>query len=135
MTTSQPSLHAQRGVSLSGLLGLIAIIIVLFMLGAKIFPTYLEYKSAKAGIASAKKEGDVPAQIRSAFDRQADINAVTSVTGNDLMVEKVGNEVEVSFDYDKKISLMKNVDLVIRYAATTAPDGKVPERDETPVKK
>lgn len=134
MNGSKLSLHAQRGVSLSGLMGLLAILAVFAILAAKIFPTYLEFSSAREGIKFAKQGKETPREIQSAFDRHADINAITSLTGKDLKIQKIDGQQEVWFDYDKKIPLMKNVNLVIRYAATTAPSGTVPERDEPETK-
>lgn len=128
------SLSAQRGVSLSGLIVVLALIIVVAMLGMKVFPSVLQYRSAKDGIASAKRQGGTPAEMRTAFDKHADVNSITSVSAHDLIVTKVNNETELSFDYEQRIDLFKDVYLGIRYAATTDKSGVIPEKPETPVK-
>lgn len=128
-------LQRQRGVSLSGLLLVIAIIVVVALFGMKVIPTYTEFLSAKDGIAAAKATNGSTSEAKAAFFRHADVNAITSLSGNDIVVQKVNGQTEVSFDYDKVIPLFKNVHLVIRYAATTNPDGKIPDRPEAPPKK
>lgn len=135
MNGSKLSLQLQRGVSLSGLIVLLAIIAVVAIFAMKVVPTYTEYLSAKDGIAAAKATNGSVNEAKSAFYKHADINGINSLTGEDLMIEKVNGQTEVSFDYDKIVPLFKNVHLVIRYAATTKPDGQIPERDKEPKKK
>lgn len=135
MNGSKLSLQLQRGVSLSGLIMLIAIIAVAAIFAMKVIPTYTEYLSAKDGIAAAKATNGSVNDAKIAFFKHADINGITSLSGNDLVIQKLNGQTEVSFDYDKVVPLFKNVHLVIRYAATTNPDGKIPERAEDPEKK
>lgn len=135
MNGNKLPLHGQRGVSLSGLIFVIAIVVVLALFGIKVIPTYTEYLSAKDGIAAAKATNGSTSEAKAAFYRHADVNAITSVTGEDIVVQKNNGQTEVSFDYDKVVPLFKNVHLVIRYAATTNPDGKIPDRPEAPPKK
>ncbi len=128
------SLKAQRGVSLSGLLVVLALILAVAMLAMKVIPSMLEYKSIKAGILAAKAANGSPQDMRLVFDKNADINAVTTITGKDLMITKVNGETEVSFDYEQRIPLFTNVALVIHYAGTTDKAGIMPEKAETPAK-
>lgn len=127
------TLPAQRGVSLSGLIVVLALISVVALLGMKIFPSFLEYRAAKDGIVSAKRQGGTPKEMRSAFDRHADVNSITALSAHDLIVTKNNNETELSFDYEQRIDLFKNVYLGIRYAATTDKSGVIPEKPETAV--
>ena len=132
--TKQVSLKAQRGVSLSGLIVVLGVIIAVAMLALKVVPSMLEYKSIKDGIAAAKATNGTPAEMRLAFNKNADINAVTTIDGGDLMINKVNGETEVAFDYEQRIPLFSNVALVIHYAGTTDKTGVVPEKPETPIK-
>jgi hypothetical protein len=126
------SLKAQRGVSLSGLIVVFGIIIAVAMLALKVIPSVLEYKSIMAGIAAAKATNGTPQEMRQTFDKNADINAVTTIAGRDLMIGKINGENEVAFDYEQKIPLFTNVSLVIHYAGTTDKSGVIPEKAETP---
>ena len=132
--SKQHSLKAQRGVSVSGLIVVLGVIIAVAMLGLKVIPSMLEYKSIKSGIVAAKASGGTPQEIRTSFDKNADINAVTTITGKDLMINKINGETEVSFDYDQRIPLITNVTLVIHYAGTTDKSGIVPDKPEQPIK-
>ncbi|QYF92576.1 DUF4845 domain-containing protein [Massilia sp. PAMC28688] len=130
MNGSKLSLHAQRGVSLSGLLVVLAVLVVVAVLAMKVVPTYTEYLSAKDAIAAAKATNGTPSEMKGAFVRAADINNIRAIKSSDLIIEKVDGQSEVSFDYDAVVPLFTNVKLVIRYAATTAADGVVPDREE-----
>ena len=132
--SKQISLKAQRGVTVSGLIVVLGMIIAVAMLALKVVPSMLEYRSIKAGIAAAKATKGTPQEMRSAFNKNADINAVTTITSNDLMITKVNGETEVSFDYEEKIPLFTNVTLVIHYAGTTDKTGFVPDKPEQPIK-
>lgn len=131
--SKQVNLHAQRGVSLSGLIVGLGVIFALAVLGMRVFPSVLEYRSAKDGIAAAKRMGGTANEMRSAFNKHADINMITSIGGKDLIVSKNNGETELAFDYENKIGLFTDVFLVIHYAATTDPSGVIPEKPETPV--
>lgn len=132
--SKQHSLHAQRGVSVTGLIVVLGIIIGVAMLALKVIPSLLEFKSIKSGIIAAKANNGTPAEMRVTFDKNADINAVTTITGRDLMITKVNGETEVSFDYEQKIPLFTDVSLVIHYAGTTDKSGVIPEKPEQPTK-
>lgn len=115
----------QTGVSLSGLIFVLAILGVVATLAMKLFPTVSEYMAAKKGISYAKGAGSSPAEIRASFDKQADINNIRSLSGKDLEIVRVGEAWEVGFAYEKKIPLAGPASLVIDYEASTAPNGKV----------
>lgn len=131
--SKQVNLHAQRGVSLSGLIVGLGVIFALSVLGMRVFPSVMEYRSAKEGIATAKRMGGSANEMRSAFNKHADINMITTIAGKDLIVSKNNGETELAFDYEHKIGLFTDVSLVIHYAATTDPSGVIPEKPETPV--
>ena len=128
------SLRAQRGLTLTGLLFIFAICGLLAVLAMRIFPSFLEYRSAKVGIAAAKATNGTVREMREAFDRTADINAITVITGKDLILSKETGEQQVAFSYDKEIPLLDNVKLVIHYQATTDPTGVIPEKTTEPIR-
>ena len=126
----QLSLTSQRGVSLSGLIVVLGLIFMLVALGLKVIPSLLEYKASKDAIAFAKAGGGSVQEMRAAFDRNADINMIKSISGRDLIVTKTSGETEVAFDYETKIALFTDVYLGIRFAATTDKSGIIPEKPE-----
>lgn len=126
------ALQHQRGVSLSGLIFMLAILGLLAIFAMKLIPSLLEYKSAKDAIKSAKATNGTPQEIRTSFTRNANMNEVKAVTAQDLIITKDGGQTEIAFAYQKDIPLFTNVKLVIDFSATTNPNGEIPEKTETP---
>ena len=125
--TKQFSLQSQRGVSLSGLIVVIGLILVVGMFSMKVFPFFMEYRAAKAAIRVAKQAPGSGHEQRLAFNRAADINAISSLSMKDLIVYKVNGQTEIAFDYETKIPLFTNVYLGVRWVDTTDPSGVIPE--------
>ena len=117
---------SQRGISLTGLIFVLAILGVVAVFAMKVFPTFLEYKASKDAIAAAKATGGTDREMRQAFDKNADINRIEAISGSDLVISKDTGETELSFAYQKKVPLFANVSLMIDYAATTAKSGLAP---------
>jgi len=121
----------QRGVSLSGLIVVLVVLSLAALLAAKVLPAWSEYGSAKDAIVKAKSAGGSVTEMRSAFDKNAQINNVSAISGRDLVFSNEGGEKEISFAYEKRIPLAGNVSLVIDYAATTDKNGVVAAQTAT----
>lgn len=115
--------NKQRGISLTGLIVVLALIGVVGVLAMKILPTYSEYRSVNAAIAKARTAGGTPQEIRASFDRSAEVNYISSISGRDLTIERVDGELEVSFAYDKKIHLAGPASVLLEYSGSTAKAG------------
>lgn len=109
--------RGQRGITLFGLLFWAVIIGMASLVGMRIVPTSIEYFTIMKAI--NRVSGDTSAttvpQIRTAFDKQREIDAITSITGKDLAITKENDQVVVSFAYDSEIELFKPVYLLIKY--------------------
>lgn len=114
-------LQQQQGVSLVGLIFILAILIMLFMLGAKVAPVVIEYRSIRDAIFIAKKDRNTVREIQQSFDNQKISGYFEAISGSDLEITKDGNQFEVSFAYQKKIPLFGPVSLVFDFEASTAP--------------
>lgn len=112
-------MHKQSGVSLGGLLIVIVILILVAMVGLKVGPAYTEYLSVKKAIVSTATEKGGVAELRKAFDRKAQIDNISVISGNDLEITKEGNDVVVSFNYRKEVPLFWNVGLYMDFAANS----------------
>ncbi|WP_338764371.1 DUF4845 domain-containing protein [Massilia sp. METH4] len=115
----------QEGISLTGLIVLLALVGMIAVLAMRILPTYTEYRSINAAIAKARTAGDTPQEIRAAFDRSAEVNYISSISGRDLTIERVDGDIEVSFAYDKKIHLAGPASVLLEYSGSTAKGGGV----------
>jgi Tfp pilus assembly major pilin PilA len=105
----------QSGISFIGLLVVVGVLACLAVVGAQVFPTVVEYQAI---LKAAKKssEGGTVAEVRKIFDKAADIDNITSVSAKDLEVSKDGDNVVVSFAYNKEIHLFGPAFLLLKYA-------------------
>src|SRR5688572_8550450 len=94
--------NRQRGISFFTLILVLAVVLSIGLLGVKAFPTVVEYQAAVKAINKAK-EGATVVEVRNIFDRAADIDSISSITGKDLQIVKNGDQTQVSFAYDKEI--------------------------------
>ena len=119
------NLGKQQGISLTSVILVLIVVGLVAVVGIKVFPSWLEYRSIKDGIVRVKAEGGTVTEMQRAFDKFADINNVESVKGRDLIISKDGGEPEISFAYQKRIALTEKASLVIDYDGTTDPSGVV----------
>lgn len=111
----------QRGVTLIGLVVICIIIVFVAIGGLKIAPAYIEYfkvKKAVVGVAQTTSRGTV-LEVRQAFDRRAAVDDIDVITSKNLEVTKEGNELVMSFSYEKRIPLFSNISVVIDFAASS----------------
>lgn len=112
----RPFPASQRGLSLLGLLVLGVILVFGAMLALKVFPTVTEYLAVKRAVVKARADGTDPTTIRSAFDRAAAIDDITSVTGKDLQIQRTpSGGYTVAFAYEKRIPIAGPVNLLLDY--------------------
>ena len=115
--------NKQRGVSFL-LIFLIGVILALGAVGAmKIAPAYTEFIGIKKiiqAVATGEGRTGSVSEIRKAFDRRANVDNITAVSGSELEIGKEGGEIVISFAYTTKIPLFKNVSLTIDFAASTS---------------
>ncbi|SHG60599.1 DUF4845 domain-containing protein [Massilia sp. CF038] len=125
-STKPVSLQSQRGITITGLVVSLGLILFVGLFAMKVFPYVLEYRAAKNAIQSVKHSDGTPQVQRYAFDKTADINGIKSISGSDIIIYKVNGQTEAAFDYETKIDLFTNVYLGVRWMATTDPSGKMP---------
>ena len=123
--------NTQRGISLVGLIVVLAILGALFILGMKTVPAFAEYSAVKDAIKLAKEAGGTPQEMRQSFDKNADINNIDSIKGRDLVISKESGETEISFAYEKRIPLVSIASLLLDFAGTTDKSGAVAKKPET----
>lgn len=113
-------LRRQTGVTLTGLLTALIGIGLVAVVAIQVVPTYTEFQSAKRAIATARTAGNSERDIRTSFDRQAEVGYIKSLSSNDLEITNRNGVFDVSFAYQKVIPLVANVSLQMDYAASTA---------------
>jgi type II secretory pathway pseudopilin PulG len=124
----------EAGISLTGLIVVLAMLGFLAVLAMKVFPAWVEYRSIKNGIVAAKAAGNGSREIQQAFARNAEVNNITAITPKDLVITRDNGQTEVSFAYEKRIALAGNVSLLIDFTGTTDPSGEVAARADQAAK-
>lgn len=110
----------QAGMSVITLIFILAVIGVVGAVGLQAFPSVIEYQAVLKAINRAKDEGTV-AGVRQAFDRAADIDNISSIKGSDLQITKNGDQVTVSFAYQKEFHLFGPAWLTLKYEGQSHP--------------
>ena len=119
MALSSGMQRRQKGITLVGLILVLAIVGLIAVLAMKVTPTVTEYFSIKKAIASAKASGGSIPEMRAAFNRQAEVGYIDAINGNDLEITKDGDAADISFAYQKIIPLVGPASLLIDYAGST----------------
>lgn len=112
----QVSKHRQRGVSILGLIIVLAFAGMLLVIGFRVVPSYVEFQGVHSAAEKARTGTTTPDQVRAAFDRAAQVDNITSIKGADLDVTKSeSGEIVVRFAYDREFPLGGPASLKIRY--------------------
>jgi Domain of unknown function (DUF4845) len=104
----------QRGATFLGMLFVAAMIGILFIVGAKVMPTVIEYQAILKAVNNAKLGGTV-AEVRSTFDKNQATGYFDSISGKDLVIDKIADKHVVSFAYQKEIPLAGPAYLLLKY--------------------
>ena len=110
----------QRGLSIIGLIFIGLIVVGLLALGFRTVPAVIEYIAIERAVQKIKNEANTVGELRAAFDRHATIDDITSISSKDLDITKEGDQIVISYAYQKKIPVIDNVSLVIDFAGKTA---------------
>jgi hypothetical protein len=113
--------NMQRGVTVTGLVVWLFVIIIVALLGMRLVPAYMEYGTAKNAIDAIARErnASTPAEVRRAFESRAAIDDITAVKAADLDITKQGNDMVIGFSYRKEVPLFANIGVYLDFAANT----------------
>ncbi|MDH4450728.1 MAG: DUF4845 domain-containing protein [Rhodoferax sp.] len=109
------SRHKQQGASFFGLLFVGGILVMLGVVAAQAFPTFVEYLAIEKAVQTAAT-GQSVTDVKVLFDKSAEINGIKSISGRDLEVSNAGGKIVVSFAYDREIHLVGPAFLTLKYA-------------------
>ncbi|HFD92415.1 MAG TPA: DUF4845 domain-containing protein [Gammaproteobacteria bacterium] len=108
----------------AGLTGLGFIFILLILgffvaLGLKLVPVYLEYYNVTTSLQSLEKENSADlssrSEIKSLLKKRLQINDVTSVSDQDISIEKKVDGTLVTVEYEVRKNFLGNVDIVVTF--------------------
>ncbi len=104
----------QQGLTFVGLIIVGALLAYAGVILAQVAPTYIEYMAVQKA-ADKAAAGTTVAEVRSIFDKAAQIDDIRTISGKDLTVGKEGDRVVVSFAYVREIHLVGPANLVMKY--------------------
>ena len=105
----------QRGISFLGMLFFGGIVACLFVVGAQVVPTLIEYQAISKAAKKAANEGSTVPEVRKVFDLAGAIDNISSISGKDLNVTKEGDKIVVTFAYNREIHLAGPAFLLLKY--------------------
>lgn len=107
----------QRGIGLLSLLFWGFLITLTAVLALKVIPAVSEFYAVKRIIRTVATTSVSlpPAEIAKAFDRYADIDSISVITGKDLTITRDGPTLRISFAYQKQIPLFANATLLLDF--------------------
>lgn len=108
----------QRGISLIGLLFVGSVLGSGVLVGLQVAPTVIEYLAVQKAVNKAAV-GTTVADVRSIFDKAAQIDDIRSISGQDLEISKQGDRVIVGFAYQREIHLSGPAYLVLKYKGSS----------------
>jgi Tfp pilus assembly protein FimT len=110
------SLRTLRGFTLMSLLFWSIVVAVAAILIMKIAPTINEYLTIQKAVVKIAREATSVQEVRTAFEKQKQIEySISTIGGADLVVTKENEKLVVSFAYDKEIELFGPIFLLIKY--------------------
>lgn len=108
----------QRGITFLGLIIIAVVTLAMVMVGMQVFPTYTEFLAIQKAVRKAAGGNSVP-EVRSIFEKAAQIDYISSISANDLDIRKEGNKVVVTFAYKREIHLAGPAYLVMKYEGSS----------------
>ena len=113
------SIHRQRGMTPIGWVLVFLLIAFFALIALTLVPIYLKSFSVGSVISDLKNEPGISAmtsrEITSIVMKRLDVNMVTDVGADDIYVEKVGDTMTISADYEVRKSMLGNVDIVVSF--------------------
>ena len=106
--------HQQRGLSFIGLLFFCVILVCAGILAAQVFPTLVELQAITKA-ANKARDGNTVAEVRTIFDKAAQIDDIKSISGKDLEITKQGDKTVVAFAYTREIPMVGPAFLLLKY--------------------
>ena len=113
------SIHRQRGMTPIGWVLVLLLIAFFALIALKLVPIYIESFSVASVIADLKDEPGIGSknarEIVSLVEKRLDINNVSSVSGDDIFVERLGGTMTISAEYEVREPMLGNVEIVVSF--------------------
>lgn len=117
-------MRKQRGVTLTGLIVVLALLGMGAMLGFKLFNPYMQYFTIKKTFKTLALNPELSSgnrrEVLNAYQRYSLIDGITSISEEDIEIAKDGNTLVISANYSVKVPLVANISLLVDFAPSSA---------------
>ncbi|KAI3589859.1 putative transmembrane protein [Cupriavidus sp. U2] len=113
-------IHKSRGFSLGSMLVVVALVLAIALPALKSIPSMLEYFSVKRATSYAKDRSSNRKDVAANFDKQAQIDNISSIRGEDLDVneDETGRIRSIGFEYRTEVKIYGPLSFLITYSGT-----------------
>lgn len=112
-------INHQRGASGLGILFTIVVIVFFGATGLKLTPVYLDNYTIRGALEALNEQPGITkmpnSKVKSILLKQLQINNVHNVTKEDIVVNKEKGRLTVNVDYDVRLNLVQNIDLLVSF--------------------
>lgn len=124
-STERARLRRQRGVTLTGMILVLIVIILAVLLGVKVVPVYVEYFSIQKNFRAMAEDPALASARRpnllSAWSARATVDNITAIDGRDIAFERQGEQLVISADYSVKVPVFRNLNFCFDFHPTSSP--------------
>ncbi len=114
------SLSKQRGLSYTSWLFAIAVVAAISIMAFRIVPVYMQHATVLTIIKSLQSEPDIGrksrAEIRSILSKRFDMNMVTSVSGQDITINRKNHQTFLELNYQVKQPVIHNMEVLMTFS-------------------
>ncbi len=109
----------QQGMSITGWMLLIAIVLFFVLLGVRMVPSYMEFHSMSKILESIKDDPQyrraAPKELRKIFNRRIDINSIYDFDQKYLKIDRSKGQTSMILDYEITKPVAGNVSVVMKF--------------------
>lgn len=109
----------QRGMTLIGVVLVLAIIGLALLVAIRLVPVYIEAYSIASVMSDIESEsrlsGNDRNELRETFGRRLQVNDIDSVGPRDVQFREVAGGLEMFVEYEVRVDLLGNLDLVASF--------------------
>ena len=113
------SIHRQRGMTPIGWILVFLLIAFFTLIALKLVPIYLDSFTIGSVISGMKTEPGIgaktPREVVAMIEKRLDINMVEGITADDIFVEKRGDTMTISAEYEIREKMLGNVDVIVSF--------------------
>ncbi len=114
----------QRGLTFANFLLMAILLVLLAIFGMKVVPAFVENRTIAHILDKIAHDPDLqnspPQEIRQSFEKNAMMNNITVVTGQDILVDKTPAGWVLEAKYNVKIGLVGNASLLLEFDTSSA---------------